>query len=86
MSRNRSGPSPLLIVAVGGLLVFGGYFVWIGFLSYLDDQGNITAQITREALASATARVAPSVNLPTLAALPMVQSECGARRLPGVSQ
>jgi len=55
-----------LIVAVGGLLVFGGYFVWIGFLSYLDDQGNITAQITREALASATARVAPSVNLPTL--------------------
>ncbi len=55
-----------MIVAVVGLLVFGGYFVWTGFLSYLDDQGNITAQVTREAVASATARVAPSIQLPTL--------------------
>lgn len=55
-----------MIVVIGALLVFGGYSVWIGFLSYLDDQGNITAQITRQAVASATARVAPSMKLPTL--------------------
>lgn len=65
MSRNRSGPSPLLIVAVGAFLVFGGYFVWAGFLSFLDDQGDITVQVTREAVASATARAGP-VRLPTL--------------------
>ncbi len=56
----------MLIVLVGALFVFGGYFVWRGFLSFLDDQGNITAQITREAFASATARSAPVENLPTL--------------------
>lgn len=51
----RSGPSPLLIIAVGALLVFGGYFVWTGFLSFLEDQGDITAPITRQAITTGTA-------------------------------
>lgn len=52
---SRSGPSPMLIAAVGALIVFGGYFVWTGFLSFLEDQGNITAPITRQAITTATA-------------------------------
>jgi hypothetical protein len=56
MDRRRSGPSPLLIVIVGALLVFGGYYVWVGFLGFLADQGDITARVTREAFATGTAR------------------------------
>jgi hypothetical protein len=48
-----------LIVLVGAMVVFGGYFVWMGFLDFLDDQGDITAQSTRDISASATARAAP---------------------------
>jgi hypothetical protein len=61
----RSGPSPLFIVLIGALIVFGGYFVWIGFLGFLEDRGDITAQTTREAVASATAGAAPQVILPS---------------------
>jgi hypothetical protein len=56
MYRTRSGPSVVVTVLVGALFVFGGYFVWSGVLSFLDDQGNITAQVTRQAVASATAQ------------------------------
>lgn len=67
MSRHRSGPPALLIVLIGALLVFGGYFVWTGFLSFLEDQGDITAQVTREAVSSATAQAAPfDAQIPTL--------------------
>ncbi|RPJ01776.1 MAG: hypothetical protein EHM39_02820, partial [Chloroflexi bacterium] len=62
---HRSGPSPLLIVMVGAMVVFGGYFVWMGFLDFLEDQGDITAQSTRDISASATARAAPQVVLPS---------------------
>jgi hypothetical protein len=62
----RSGPSPFLIILIGALLVFGGYFVWTGFLSFLADRGDITAQATRESAASATAGAAPPVMIPSL--------------------
>jgi hypothetical protein len=42
---------------VGVFIVFGGYFVWTGFLSFLEDQGNITAQNTREAERTSTAEL-----------------------------
>ena len=61
----RSGPSPLLIVSIGALIVFGGYFVWVGLLSFLQDHGDITAPATRAANASATAEAAPVVVLPS---------------------
>jgi len=70
MDRTRSGPSALITVLVGALLVFGGYFVWQGFLGFLDDQGNITAQVTRQAVTTATAQtnlvrpVLPTVYVP----------------------
>lgn len=58
MSYNRrSGPSPVLIVIVGAFIVFGGYYVWTGFLRFLEDQGNITVQVTRQAISTATAGV-----------------------------
>ena len=91
----RSGPSPLLIVLIGALMVFGGYFVWTGFLSFLDDQGNITAPSTREVAESATARAAPQVVLPSpympatftpLPAVSVVHGQCGSRRLPRLPQ
>ncbi len=66
MSRYRSGPSPIVIILVGALFVFGGYYVWTGFLTFLDDQGDITARATRNVLASATAAAAPDNILPTL--------------------
>ncbi|MBN1966425.1 MAG: hypothetical protein JW910_17375, partial [Anaerolineae bacterium] len=59
MSRHRSGPNPLLIVLIGALVVFGGYYVWTGFLSFLEDEGDITAQVTRAAFSTATAQAAP---------------------------
>jgi hypothetical protein len=59
MSRNRSGPSPLLVVVIGAFVVFGGYYVWTGFLSFLEDRGDITVQITREVQATSTAQAAP---------------------------
>ncbi|NLE49967.1 MAG: hypothetical protein GX613_01055, partial [Chloroflexi bacterium] len=56
MSAYRSsGPSPLLIVLIGALIVFGGYYVWTGMLRFFEDSGDITAQVTRQARASATA-------------------------------
>lgn len=45
--------------------MFGGYFLWIGFLNFLEDRGDITAQTTREAAASATAYAAPPLILPS---------------------
>lgn len=66
MSRHSSGPSPLLIVVIGALLVFGGYYVWIGFLQFLEDQGDITADVTREARITATAQSRQPVSLPTI--------------------
>lgn len=55
MSQYRSsGPSPLLIVLIGALIVFGGYYVWTGMLRFFEDRGDITAQVTRQAAASAT--------------------------------
>jgi hypothetical protein len=60
MSRYRSsGPSPLLVIVVGAFVVFGGYFVWTGFLSFLEDRGDITAQVTRQAFSTATAKAGP---------------------------
>jgi hypothetical protein len=49
----------LLVVVIGALVVFGGYYVWTGFLSFLEDKGDITAQVTREAFSSATAKAGP---------------------------
>ncbi len=66
MSRHRSGPSPLVIIVIGALFVFGGYYVWLGLIGFLEDQGDITAQVTREAVASATARAEPALRFPTL--------------------
>jgi hypothetical protein len=59
MSRYRSGPSPLLVVVIGAFVVFGGYYVWTGFLSFLEDKGDITAQVTRQALSTGTAQAGP---------------------------
>lgn len=71
MSRYRSsGPSPVLIVLIGALIVFGGYYVWTGMLRFLEDRGDITAQVTRQALASSTA---PALS-GGLGALPTVQA------------
>jgi hypothetical protein len=66
MSRNRSGPSPLLIVIIGAFLVFGGYYVWTGFINFLENQGDITAPATQRAMTTATAQAAPLPALPTL--------------------
>ena len=66
MSRYRSSPSPLMIILVGALFVFGGYYVWVGFINFLEDQGDITARATRNVFASATAEAAPDNILPTL--------------------
>lgn len=55
----------MLIIVVSALIVFGGYFVWTGFLSFLEDQGNITAQVTRQAYSTGTAQ-SESTRRPTL--------------------
>lgn len=63
----RSGPSPILVVAIGALLVFGGYYAWTGFLSFLEDQGNLTAPVTRQAITTATAGSGSSyISFPTV--------------------
>jgi hypothetical protein len=49
----------LLVIVIAALVVFGGYYVWTGFLSFLEDKGDITAQVTREAFSSATAKAGP---------------------------
>ncbi|MBN2305939.1 MAG: hypothetical protein JXQ72_15765 [Anaerolineae bacterium] len=59
--RHRTGPSPLLIILVGALLVFGGYYVWMGFVSFLEDSGDITAPVTRQAFATSTAAARPQI-------------------------
>ncbi len=66
MTYRSSGPSPLLIVLIGALVVFGGYYVWMGTRSFLEDRGNITADVTRQAFSTATAQAAPLLGLPTL--------------------
>ena len=67
-----------MIVVIGALVVFGGYYIWIGFLQFLEDEGNITAQVTRQAFASATAQVGstlrPTIFMPaTFTPLPPCQ-------------
>jgi hypothetical protein len=70
----------MLIVAVGMLLVFGGYFVWSGFLNFLDDQGNIMADVTKtkQAFTTATAEAiqrSPTIYVPaTFTPLPPCQT------------
>ncbi|MBN1680472.1 MAG: hypothetical protein JW966_09265 [Anaerolineae bacterium] len=50
----------MLIVLFGAIVVFGGYYVWTGFLAFLEDEGDITAQVTREAFSTATAEARPA--------------------------
>jgi hypothetical protein len=66
MTYRSAGPSPVLVVITGALLVLGCYFTWRGILSYLEDRGDITAPVTQEAAASATARAVTALPLPTL--------------------
>lgn len=66
MSRYRSGPSPVVIVIIGAILVFGGYYVWTGFIRFMESQGDITAPATQRAVTTATAQAAPFVQLPTV--------------------
>jgi len=66
VTYRSSGPSPVLIVLLAALLVLGGYFTWMGVLSFLEDRGDITAPMTQEAAASATARAVTALPLPTL--------------------
>ena len=66
MSRYRSGPSPILIVIISACVVLGGYFVWRGLLDFIANRGNITAEVTQQAVATATARARPLVLAPTL--------------------
>lgn len=66
MAYRRSGPSPLLIVILAAAIVFGGYYVWDGLLRFLEDRGNITAEVTRQALTTSTASF--STQRPTFAA------------------
>jgi hypothetical protein len=53
MLSHRSGP-PHYDNSGRALIVFGGYFVWTGFLRFLDSRGSITYQTTQTAVASAT--------------------------------
>ncbi|MBN1563268.1 MAG: hypothetical protein JXA10_05480 [Anaerolineae bacterium] len=66
MSYHRSGPSPLTIILVGAFFVFGGYYVWTGFIHFLEYQDDITGQTTRNSHATETAEAAPDYILPTL--------------------
>ncbi|HEX3050534.1 MAG TPA: hypothetical protein VHP83_07770 [Aggregatilineaceae bacterium] len=43
-----------MIILAGALIVFGGYFVWTGFLRFLDSRGSLTYQTTQTAVASVT--------------------------------
>ena len=39
-----------LIVLVAALLVFGGYYIWQGFMAFMETNGNIAAPVTATAL------------------------------------
>ncbi len=48
--RSNGGGPPVALIIVGGmLLVFGGYFVWNGLVSFMSAQGDITAPVTQQA-------------------------------------
>ncbi len=66
MSSYRSGPSPILVVVIGACVVLGGYFVWRGLLDFVASRGNITAEVTQQAVATATARAQSPILRPTL--------------------
>ncbi len=66
MSSYRTGPSPILVAVIGVCVVLGGYFVWRGLLDFIANQGNITAEVTQQAVATATARAQPLALPPTL--------------------
>lgn len=49
-SRGSGKGTPIwLVVLIGMLLIFGGYFLWSGVLRFLNASGDITAQITAQA-------------------------------------
>jgi hypothetical protein len=53
----------MLVFLIGALLVFGGYFVWTGFLKFLEDRGDITADSRRNRQSTATALAQPTFDL-----------------------
>jgi hypothetical protein len=61
MYQRRNNFSYLFTIAAALLFVFGGYYVWRGMIGFLDNRGNITADVTAAAL-----RQTQSVAIPTL--------------------
>ncbi len=55
-----------MVVIIGAFLVFGGYYVWTGFINFMESQGDITAPATQRAVASSTAQAAPLPAIPTM--------------------
>src|SRR5947207_158432 len=66
--RQSSNFPGWLVVVAGLLLVFGGYYVWRGFMNFMDSSGNIAAPPTIEAQKTArwqTATAESAVNQAT---------------------
>jgi hypothetical protein len=49
MYRQSRGTPVLFLALLAGMLVFGSYFVWRGFLAWVDSGGDITAPVTAAA-------------------------------------
>ncbi len=64
-----SGTPIWLIVLVGMLVVFGGFFIWSGLLRFLNASGDITAPVTAQAASAAQqdqASASASEPIPTI--------------------
>ncbi len=65
MYRYKGG-SPILVALLAALLVFGGYFLWRGALTFLSTAGNITAPATATAAATVTLRPTRTFEVPPM--------------------
>jgi hypothetical protein len=54
------------VVLAGVLLVFGGYYIWHGVMSFFESNGNITAPATNAVIARQTASFEAFATVPTL--------------------
>ena len=68
MYRQSRGTPILFLVLLAGMLVFGTYYVWRGFIAWVDSGGDITAPVTAAAStvdSRAASAQASTINLGT---------------------
>lgn len=69
---SQKGPSSVTIILMAMAMVFGGYFLWTGFMTWVDEGSEESRIAQRTQVSEASATAYSIFNRPTLAVFPSI--------------